>query len=334
VIPLATNESMDGAAMAGHSGTKAILAALSANLGIAITKFVAFLISGATSMLAESVHSVADSGNQVLLLVGGKRSRRAADAEHPFGYGRERYVYAFMVAIVLFSVGGVFSVYEGVHKIEHPEALTAAWLPIAVLVIAMALEGMSLRTALRESAPHREGISLLQFIRRAKAPELPVVVLEDIAALLGLFLAFVGVVATAVTGNGIYDGIGTVAIGALLIVVALILGIEVKSLLIGESATKATGAAIRAAIETTPGVQRIIHMRTLHLGPEELMVGVKIAVAAEDSAQSVATMIDDVEVRIRAAVPTARVIYVEPDIARDPESAHDPDTAASGAWLE
>jgi cation diffusion facilitator family transporter len=272
-------------------------------------------------MLAESVHSVADSGNQVLLLVGGKRSRRAADAEHPFGNGRERYVYAFMVAIVLFSVGGVFSVYEGVHKIEHPEALTAAWLPIAVLVIAMALEGMSLRTALRESAPHREGISLLQFIRRAKAPELPVVVLEDIAALLGLFLAFVGVVATAVTGNGIYDGIGTVAIGALLIVVALILGIEVKSLLFGESATKATGAAIRAAIETTPGVQRIIHMRTLHLGPEELMVGVKIAVAAEDSAQSVATMIDDVEVRIRAAVPTARVIYIEPDIARDSAAA-------------
>lgn len=320
--------------MASHSGTKAILAALSANLGIAITKFVAFLISGATSMLAESVHSVADSGNQVLLLVGGKRSRRAADAEHPFGYGRERYVYAFMVAIVLFSVGGVFSIYEGVHKIEHPEALTAAWLPIAVLVVAMALEGMSLRTALRESAPHREGISLLQFIRRAKAPELPVVVLEDIAALLGLFLAFVGVVATAVTGHGIYDGIGTVAIGVLLVIVALVLGVEVKSLLIGESATKASSAAIRTAIESTPGVQRIIHMRTLHLGPEELMVGVKIAVAAEDSAQSVATMIDDVEVRIRAAVPTARVIYIEPDIARGPDTARAPDAAASGAWVE
>jgi cation diffusion facilitator family transporter len=303
--------------MASHSGTKAILAALSANLGIAITKFVAFLISGATSMLAESVHSLADSGNQVLLLVGGKRSRRAADEEHPFGYGRERYVYAFMVAIVLFSVGGVFSIYEGVHKIEHPEPLTAAWLPIAVLVIAIALESMSLRTALRESAPQRQGISLLQFIRRAKAPELPVVVLEDIAALAGLVLALIGVVATAFTGNGVYDGVGTVAIGVLLVIVAFILGIEVKSLLIGESASNATSAEIRAAIETAPGVQRIIHMRTLHLGPEELMVGVKIAVAADASAQAVATLIDDVEVRIRASVPTARVIYIEPDIARD-----------------
>jgi cation diffusion facilitator family transporter len=307
--------------MASHSGTKAILAALSANLGIAVTKFVAYLISGATSMLAESVHSLADSGNQVLLLVGGKRSRRAADEEHPFGYGRERYVYAFMVAIVLFSVGGVFSIYEGVHKIEHPEPLTAAWLPIAVLVIAIALESMSLRTALRESAPQRQGISLLQFIRRAKAPELPVVVLEDIAALAGLVLALIGVVATAVTGNGVYDGVGTVAIGVLLVIVAFILGIEVKSLLIGESASKATSAEIRAAIETAPGVQRIIHMRTLHLGPEELMVGVKIAVAAEASAQAVADLIDDVEVRIRASGPTARVIYIEPDIARDAATA-------------
>jgi len=309
--------------MASHSGTKAILAALSANFGIAVTKFIAFLISGATSMLAESVHSLADSGNQVLLLVGGKRSRRAADEEHPFGYGRERYVYAFMVAIVLFSVGGVFSIYEGVHKIEHPEPLTAAWLPIAVLIVAMALEGMSLRTALRESAPHRQGISLIQFVRRAKAPELPVVVLEDIAALTGLVLALVGVVATAVTGQGIYDGIGTVAIGGLLVSVALILGIEVKSLLIGESASKTTAAAIRAAIESAPGVGRIIHMRTLHLGPEELMVGVKIAVDAGDSARAVAVMIDDVEVRIRASVPTARVIYIEPDIARDTAAAGD-----------
>ncbi len=309
--------------MASHSGTKAILAALSANFGIAVTKFIAFLISGATSMLAESVHSLADSGNQVLLLVGGKRSRRAADEEHPFGYGRERYVYAFMVAIVLFSVGGVFSIYEGVHKIEHPEPLTAAWLPIAVLIVAMALEGMSLRTALRESAPHRQGISLIQFVRRAKAPELPVVVLEDIAALTGLVLALVGVVATAATGQGVYDGIGTVAIGGLLVSVALILGIEVKSLLIGESASKATAAAIRAAIESAPGVGRIIHMRTLHLGPEELMVGVKIAVDAGDSARAVAVLIDDVEVRIRASVPTARVIYIEPDIARDTAAAGD-----------
>lgn len=306
--------------MADHSGSKAIMAAFAANLGIAITKFVAFLISGASSMLAESVHSLADSGNQILLLVGGKRSRRAADADHPFGYGRERYVYAFMVAIVLFSVGGVFSIYEGVHKVQHPEALSAAWLPITVLLVAIVLESFSLRTALHESAPHRTDVSLVQFIRRAKAPELPVVLLEDMAALVGLVLALGGVVATAATGDGIYDGIGTVAIGVLLVLVAFVLGIEVKSLLVGEGASRADAEAIRSAIDGTSGVERRIHMRTLYLGPDELMVGVKIAVAATTSAQAVASTIDDVERRIRAAVPVARVIYIEPDIAHDTSS--------------
>ncbi len=305
----------------GHEGgTKAILAAFAANLGIAITKFVAFLFSGSSSMLAESVHSLADSGNQVLLLIGGKRSRRAADEEHPFGYGRERYVYAFMVAIVLFSVGGVFSIYEGVHKIQHPESISLAWLPIVVLVIAIALESFSLRTALRESAPHRQGISLIQFVRRAKAPELPVVLLEDIAALVGLVLALAGVVLTVVTGDGLFDGIGTVAIGVLLVVVALVLGIEVKSLLVGEGASRADTAAIRAAVAGSPGVQRIIHLRSLYLGPDELMVGVKVATPPQVSAVEVATVIDEVERRIRAAVPAARVIYIEPDIFHESSS--------------
>lgn len=300
----------------GHGGGKAIVAALVANLGIAITKFIAFLISGATSMLAEAVHSVADSGNQVLLLIGGKRAKRAADAEHPFGYGRERYVYAFMVAIVLFSVGGMFAIYEGVHKIQHPEPLTMAWLPIVVLLIAIVLESFSLRTALRESAPFRKDISLVQFIRRAKSPELPVVLLEDMAALAGLVLALFGVVATVATGDGIYDGIGTVAIGALLVLVAIVLGVEVKSLLVGEGASAADSVAIRAAIAGTDGVGSIIHMRTLYLGPEELMVGAKIGVGAAISAAEVASTIDEVEIRVRAAVPTARVIYIEPDIDR------------------
>lgn len=299
-----------------HAGGKAILAALAANLGIAITKFVAFVISGATSMLAEAVHSLADSGNQVLLLIGGKRAQRAADGEHPFGYGRERYVYAFMVAIVLFSVGGVFAIYEGVHKIQHPEELSVAWLPIVVLVIAIVLESFSLRTALRESAPFRINISLAQFIRRAKSPELPVVLLEDIAALAGLILALIGVVSTVVSGNGIYDGIGTVSIGVLLVVVAIVLGVEVKSLLVGEGASAADDAAIRSAIADTPGVQSLIHMRTLYLGPEELMVGAKIGVGAAVAASEVASTIDAVERRIRAAVPISRVIYLEPDIDR------------------
>jgi cation diffusion facilitator family transporter len=302
--------------MSSSGGTRAILAALAANLGIAVTKFVAFLVSGSSSMLAESVHSVADSGNQVLLLVGGRRARRAADEEHPFGYGRERYVYAFMVAIVLFSVGGVFSVYEGVHKIQHPEPISAAWLPIVVLVISIVLEGFSLRTALHESAPSRRGISIIQFIRRAKAPELPVVMLEDIAALTGLVLAFLGVVLTVLTGNGVFDGVGTVAIGVLLVAVALVLGVEVKSLLVGEGASRADLAAIRAAVLDGPEVIRIIHMRTLYLGPDELMVGMKIAVPPASRAAEVAVAIDMVERRVRAAVPIARVLYVEPDIDR------------------
>lgn len=311
-----------------EGGTRAILAALGANLGIAVTKFVAFLVSGSSSMLAESVHSVADSGNQVLLLVGGRRARRAADAEHPFGYGRERYVYAFMVAIVLFCIGGVFSIYEGAHKIQHPEAISAAWLPIAVLLIAIGLEGFSLRTALAESAPHRGGISVLQFIRRAKAPELPVVLLEDIAALTGLVLALAGVLATVATGDGVYDGAGTVAIGVLLVVVALVLGVEVKSLLVGEGASAADTTAIRAAVTGSAGVQRVIHLRTLYLGPDELMVGVKIGVPPAATAADVAAAIDDVERRVRAAVPAARVMYVEPDIYREPARSGEPPIAA------
>ncbi|MBM9468675.1 cation diffusion facilitator family transporter [Nakamurella leprariae] len=302
--------------MSSSGGTRAIVAALGANLGIAVTKFIAFLISGSSSMLAESVHSLADSGNQVLLLVGGRRARRAPTPEHPFGFGRERYVYAFMVAIILFSVGGVFSIYEGVHKIQHPEAIEAAWLPITVLVVAIALESFSLRTALKESAPHRQGISIMQFVRRAKAPELPVVLLEDIAALVGLFLALFGVGLAVITGDGVWDGIGTVAIGVLLIVVAIVLGIEVKSLLVGEGASPADTDAIRGAAEGTPGVVRIIHMKSLYLGPDELLVGMKIAVAATDSAAEVASTINEVEARVRAAVPVARVLYLEPDLLR------------------
>ena len=307
--------------MSTSGGTRAILAALAANLGIALTKFIAYLVSGSSSMLAESVHSVADSGNQILLLVGGKRARRAADEEHPFGYGRERFIYAFVVAIVLFSVGGVFSVYEGVHKIQHPEPINAAWLPITVLLIAIVLESLSLRTAMRESAPMRRGISVYQFIRRAKAPELPVVILEDIAALTGLMLALIGVILTVITGNSVFDGAGTIAIGLLLVAVALVLGVEVKSLLIGEGASRSDIEAIRAAVTAGPEVERIIHMRTLYLGPDELLVGIKIAVKPTASAADVASAIDAVEQRVRSAVPIARVLYLEPDIDRGPDAS-------------
>jgi cation diffusion facilitator family transporter len=301
--------------MSAASGTKAIVAALAANLGIAATKFLAWLLTQSSSMLAESIHSVADSGNQLLLLVGGKRAGRNATAEHPFGYGRERYIYAFIVSIVLFSVGGLFALYEGYHKLSHPEPIDSwEWVPIVVLVFAIGMETFSFITAIRESNRVRSKASWRQFIRTAKAPELPVVLLEDFAALLGLVLALFGVGLTLITNDGTWDGIGTIAIGLLLVSIAVFLAIETKSLLLGEAATEHDQSAIQAAILAGPEVDRIIHMKTLHLGPEELLVAAKISISADDTGAAIATGIDNVEQRIRTAVPIARLIYLEPDI--------------------
>jgi cation diffusion facilitator family transporter len=301
----------------GGGGTRAIIAALAANLGIALTKFLAYLLTLSSSMLAESIHSVADSTNQVLLLVGGKRAERGATDKHPFGYGRERYIYAFVVSVVLFSVGGLFAVYEGIEKIMHPEPISDwEWVPLVVLGVAIALETFSFRTAIHEADQLREGASWLNYVRRARAPELPVVLLEDFAALIGLAFAFLGVGLTLLTGHGLWDGIGTLGIGVLLVIVAVVLAVETKSLLIGESATVDQITAIEAAVMADESVCRLIHMRTLHLGPEELLVAAKIAVPGEESAARVAAAIDAVELRIRTAVPIARVIYLEPDIDR------------------
>jgi cation diffusion facilitator family transporter len=299
-------------------GTRAIIAALLANVGIAIAKFIAFLLSGSSSMLAESVHSLADSGNQLLLLLGGRRAKKKADKEHPFGYGRERYVYAFVVSIILFSVGGVFSIYEGIEKVSHPHEIEVPWIPLGVLVVAMVLEGFSLRTAIKESNHTRGRQSWVQFVRRAKAPELPVVLLEDTAALAGLAFAFVGVGLSVLTGNGLWDGIGTLFIGALLVLVAVVLGIETKSLLVGEGATDADSAAIVRAIEGTTKVERLIHMKTLYLGPDELLVAAKIALQPDSELRDVAETINETEANIRSAVPVARVIYIEPDVFLPP----------------
>jgi cation diffusion facilitator family transporter len=301
----------------GGHGTKAIVAALLANTGIAISKFVAFLVTGASSMLAEAIHSVADAGNQVLLLIGGKRAARAATPQHPFGYGRDRYIYAFIVAIVLFSVGGLFAVYEGVHKIQHPEPLESwAW-AVGVLVVAIGLESFSLRTAIHETAAVKSpDDNYWRFIRHARSPELPVILLEDIGALTGLVLALLGVGVAALTGNGLYDGIGTLAIGVLLVVIAVILAIETKSLLLGESATPEDQRKIVAALASGSPPISVIHMKTLHLGPDELLVAAKIAVQHDDTAVSIARAIDEAEARVRAAVPIARSIYLEPDLRR------------------
>jgi cation diffusion facilitator family transporter len=302
--------------MSTEGGTRAVVAALLANTGIAVTKFIAAGISGSASMLAEGVHSLADSGNQVLLLIGGRRSRKAADETHPFGYGRERYVFAFVVSIILFSVGGMFSLYEGIHKLEAHEELNQAWLwlPLAVLAVAMVLESLSLRTALIESNKARGSESLVSFIRHAKQPELPVILLEDIAALTGLVFAFIGVGLTLLTGEPIWDAIGTIAIGVLLVAVAVILGIETQSLLVGEGARRADVQKIRAAFEAHPKVEAIIHMKTLYLGPDELMVAAKVAVPKTTKAAEIAKVINEIEVAVREAVPVARVIYIEPDI--------------------
>jgi cation diffusion facilitator family transporter len=310
--------------MSASGGNKAIIAALLANTGIAVTKFIAAAISGSSAMLAEGVHSVADAGNQTLLLLGKKVSTRKADAEHPFGYGRERFVYAFVVAIILFSVGGVFSLYEGYNKLVDPHPLDVPWLPVAVLLSATARESFSLRTAVIESNHVRGNQSWAQFIRRAKQPELPVVLLEDVAALLGLTFALIGVGLTIITGNGVWDAVGTLAIGALLVAVAVVLGIETKSLLVGEGASEADTVSIRDAINAHKSVEALIHMKTLYLGPDELMVGAKVAFSRSTTMGKVATSINELEKGIREAVPAARVIYIEPDVYLPPNEANPP----------
>jgi cation diffusion facilitator family transporter len=302
--------------VAASGGTKAIVAALAANLTIAVLKFVAFVLTMSSSMLAEAIHSVADSGNQILLLVGGKRAQRAASPEHPFGYGRERYIYAFIVSIVLFSVGGLFALYEAWEKFQHPHGIEGDfwWVPLAVLVGAIIAESFSFRTAIVESNHIRGKQTWAKFIRNAKQPELPVILLEDFGALLGLVFALFGVSMTLVTGDGVWDALGTAMIGLLLVAIAVILAVETKSLLLGESATKDDVARITEALQADG--TRIIHLKTMHLGPEELLVAAKITMGAADTGQAIARVIDDAEQRIRAAVPIARVIYLEPDVER------------------
>jgi cation diffusion facilitator family transporter len=311
--------------MATEGGTKAVLAALLANTGIAITKFLAFALTQSSSMLAEAIHSVADSGNQLLLLLGGRQARKEADAEHPFGYGRERYIYSFIVAIVLFSVGGLFALYEAYHKFHevqaHPGDMGQLdgrwwWVPLVVLVVAIGMESFSFRTAIREGNKVRGSATWVQYVRRAKAPELPVILLEDFAALTGLTFAMLGVGLSLITKEPMFDVIGTALIGLLLVAVAVVLALETKSLLLGEAAAPEAQVRIREAITSSNGIDGVIHMKTLHLGPDELLVAVKVAVTASDSAADVARAIDAAEAAIRAAEPIARVIYLEPDIQR------------------
>ncbi len=302
--------------MSATGGSKAIVAAFLANMGIAAAKFVGFIVTGSSSMLAESIHSVADSGNQALLVLGQKRGRRDRDDAHPFGHGRERYFWAFVVALVLFTLGAVFSIYEGIHKLQHPEHLESAEWAIGILLVAICLEGYSFRTAIHESNLVRGPQGWATFIRRSRSPELPVLLLEDFGALIGLTLALAGVGLTVLTDDPMWDAIGTISIGSLLAVIAVVLATEMKSLLMGETATVEDQAKIIDAIEDAPSVESVIYVRTQHIGPDDILVGAKVDFDHELSMSGVATAIDDVEARIRVAVPTATTIFVEPDILR------------------
>jgi cation diffusion facilitator family transporter len=303
-----------------HEGSRrAIVAAFAANLGIAIAKFAAFGFTGAASMLAEAVHSVADTGNQALLFLGSARARRAPDERHPFGYGRERYFWAFVVALVLFSVGALFAVVEGIEKLLHPHELESPYVAIAVLAVSIALETASFITARREANLLRRGESWLAFIRHTKNPELPIVLLEDLGALIGLLIAGAGIGLAIATGDPRFDAAGSIAIGVLLGGIAVVLANEMKSLLIGEAATPAMLAKIRAAMESAPHVARIIHMRTVHLGPDDLVVASKLAFDPQIDLATLAKAIDEAERRVRAEVPAARLIFLEPDVDREPE---------------
>jgi cation diffusion facilitator family transporter len=298
----------------GGHGTRAVVAALLANLGIAVAKFVGFALTGASSMLAEAFHSVADSGNQAVLLGGGRLARRGPDETHQFGHGSTRFFAAFLVAVVLFTLGALFSLYEGVDKLRHPHELESPLIAIGILVVAIVLEGFSLRTAVQESAPFKGEQSWWSFIRTTKKPELAVVLLEDAAALLGLVFALVGICLAALTHDPLYDALGTLAIGALLAVVAVVLAIEMHSLLIGEAASPPEQRAIREAIASTPGIANLVHLRTRYLSPDELLVVGAIEMDPSLPASQVPVAIDEAEARLRKVVPGARVVYLEPEV--------------------
>ncbi|HET9544210.1 MAG TPA: cation diffusion facilitator family transporter [Gaiellaceae bacterium] len=302
--------------MAASGGTRAVVVALLANIGIAIAKFGGYLLTGSSSMLAESVHSVADSSNQALLLIAGKRATRRASEVHQFGYGRVRYVAAFVVSIVLFTLGGLFALYEAWHKYSDPHPIDSwQWVPIAVLLIAVAMESFALRTAVIEANHARGKMSLRQYVRQSRSPEIPVILLEDTGALCGLVFALFGVSMTLATGDGRWDAVGSAAIGVLLVVIAVFLAIEMHSMLIGESALPAHHDAIEASL-CGEGIDRVIHMRTMHLGPDDVLVAAKVAVTATDSAEEVAAAINAAEARVRAAVPLRLQVYIEPDLFR------------------
>ena len=299
--------------MAATGGTKTIVTALIANFTIAIAKFFGFIITSSSAMLAEAVHSVADTSNQALLLLGKKRSRKQPTAMRQFGHGRERFFWAFVVSLVLFSIGSMYAIFEGIEKIRHPHEIESLWWALTILLFAMCMEAYAFQTAVKESRHYKGNHSWRSFIRRSRIPELPVVLLEDFGALMGLIFAFICVLIADITGNTVWDGIGTLSIGILLGLIALVLAIETKSLLIGESALPEQTLNIETAITNSDHVERLIEMRTEYLGPETLLVTAKIEFKGTFSSSGISDAVDAVEENIRAVEPLAKIIYLEPD---------------------
>jgi cation diffusion facilitator family transporter len=304
---------------------RAVLTAFAANLGIAVAKFVAWTFTGAASMLAEAVHSVADTGNQALLLLGSRRARRGPSEEHPFGYGRERYFWAFVVSVVLFTLGSLFAIREGVTKLQHPHELSSPAWAVSVLLLAIVFEGFALHTAVKEANRLRGQSSWLEFVRRAKVPELPVILLEDFGALVGLAFALLGIGLSYATGQPRFDALGSLAIGILLGVIAVLLAVEMKSLLIGEAAAPDRRAAVVAAILAEPSVRELLDLRTQHLGPDEVLACARVELDPALDFQGVAHSIDAIQARVRAALPLEVRIYVEPDLSAGRTRSSGPD---------
>ena len=296
----------------GGDSTRAILFALGANFAIACSKGVAAFFTGSGAMLAETVHSLADCGNQLLLMLGMKQARRAPSADYPLGYGKAIYFWSFLVALMLFSVGGMYSIYEGVHKLQHPEPLRQWWWAVAVLVFGIVAEGMSMRACLQEVKKARGDRSLWQWFRESRQAELVVIFGEDLAALAGLVLALLAVVLSVLTGDPIWDAIGTLAIGLLLVVVAVFVAVEVKALLIGQSMDPDREQEVRAFIAARPEVAGVISLITLQLG-NDVMLSVQAEMTPADSADALIEAINRVERAVKQRFPEVRWSFFEPD---------------------
>jgi len=293
---------------------RAVALALAANGGIALSKFAVFVLTGSSSLLTEAIHSTADCANQVLLFIGMKQGARPATARHPLGHGQAAFVASFLVALLLFTVGGLYSLVEGIHKIRHPEQPHHLSWAIALLLVAIGLEGWSLRGALRAAEPERRGRPLLHYLRRSSSTELVVVLAEDIAALLGLVFALIAVLLTLVTGNPVWDGVGSVAIGLLLIAVAAFVGVEVTSLLMNEAPPIALRTAIRAAVDKDPEVEQVLNLVAVIVGSERLMVALQVKFREQASGTALVEVINALERRLHERFPQIQHLFVEPDL--------------------